>query len=133
MESLAESKKREEGKTQEKDVQWIEYDCLFTTEISNGHDSSPHYACKPDDTPNITDLNLTVYKIQAVLEALDVTKATGSDGIPARLLKETAEVIAPSLCCLFNKSLNTGTLPDEWKLANVVPVHKKGNAEYREL
>ena len=73
-----------------------------------------------------------MYEIQAVLEALDVTKATGSDGIPARLLKETAEVIAPSLCCLFNKSLNTGTLPDEWKLANVVPVHKKGNAEYTE-
>ena len=95
-------------------------------------DSSPHYACKPDDTPNITDVNLTVYEVQAVLEALDVTKATGSDGIPARLLKETAEVIAPSLCCLFNKSLNTGTLPDEWKLANVVPVHKKGNAEYTE-
>ena len=95
-------------------------------------DSSPHYACKPDDTPNITDVNLTVYKLQAVLEALDVTKATGSDGIPARLLKETSEVIAPSLCCLFNKSLNTGTLPDEWKLANVVPVHKKGTAEYTE-
>ncbi|CAB4000068.1 RNA-directed DNA polymerase from mobile element jockey [Paramuricea clavata] len=95
-------------------------------------DCSPHYACKPDDTPNITNVNLTVYEIQAVLEALDVTKATGSDGIPARLLKETAEVIAPSLCCFFNKSLNTGTLPDEWKLANVVPIHKKGNAEYTE-
>jgi hypothetical protein len=42
-------------------------------------DSSPHYACKPDDTPN---------EIQAVLKVLDVTKATGSDGIPARLLKK---------------------------------------------
>ena len=38
-----------------------------------------------------------MYEVQAVLEALDVTKATGSDGIPARLLKETAEVIAPYL------------------------------------
>jgi hypothetical protein len=37
-------------------------------------DSSPHYECKPDDTPNITDVNLTVYEIQVVLEALDVTK-----------------------------------------------------------
>ena len=37
--------------------------------------------------------------------------------------------IAPSLTVLFNKSLRTGVLPRDWKLANVVPVHKKENKE----
>ena len=52
------------------------------------------------------------------------------DEISARLLKETAEQIAPSLTLLYNKSLETGVFPDEWKLANIVPIHKKDNKDH---
>lgn len=41
-------------------------------------------------------------------------------------------VIAPSLCKLFNKPLNTRTVPQGWKEFNMVPVFKKGEAEYTE-
>ena len=78
----------------------------------------------------LTELSLTNDEVPAVLLSLDVSKATGPDGIPARLLRETADVIALSLCCLFNKSLISGFIPTEWKLANVVPVYKKGDREY---
>ena len=54
-------------------------------------------------------------------------KATGPDGISARLLKECSNEIAPSLTALFNKSLSLGKVPEEWKEANVVSVPKKGN------
>ena len=60
------------------------------------------------------------------LKPSTATKQPDPDGIPARLLKVTAPIIAPSLCKLFNKSLRLGTVPEERKLANVVPVHKKG-------
>ncbi len=59
-------------------------------------------------------------------------KASGPDNIPIRLLKECASTIAPSLTCLFNKSLKLGNLPSEWKLSNVIPLHKKGNKSYVE-
>ena len=65
-----------------------------------------------------------------VLRTLDNNKAHGPDGIPARLLIETASQISPSLCELFNKSLRTDTVPFDWKLANVVPVYKKGDQEF---
>jgi hypothetical protein len=39
-------------------------------------------------------------------------------------LKECADVIAPSLTELFNKSLALGKVPTEWKYANIVPVPK---------
>ena len=86
----------------------------------------------PPDEPCMTELSLTVPEVQSILERLDVTKATGPDGISARLLKETASVIAPSLCKLYNKSLSLGVLPQEWKEANVVPVFKKDKAEFTE-
>ncbi len=80
----------------------------------------------------MTDLTLTVEEVQAALESLDSTKATGPDGIPARLLKETASVISPSLCKLYNKSLELGIFPQEWKIANIVPIYKKGEREHTE-
>ncbi|CAB4037986.1 Hypothetical predicted protein, partial [Paramuricea clavata] len=73
-----------------------------------------------------SDLQLTIEEVARTLLALDTTKATGPEGIPSRLLKETAWQIAPSLTKIFNKSLSCGEIPDEWKLANIVPVHKKG-------
>ena len=66
-----------------------------------------------------------------LLESLNVGKATGIDGISARVLKTTAPGIAKSLTQLFNYSLKTGGIPEEWKVANVTPVFKKGRKVYR--
>ena len=86
-----------------------------------------------DDVRIIDDVILSEEEIVAVINNLDTKKAHGPDGIPVRLLKETAIMqITPSLRALFNKSLNVGVLPDEWKLANVVPVHKHGEKSYVE-
>ena len=49
---------------------------------------------------------------------LDIMKACGPDGIPARLLKEAgANEIVPSLCKMFNTSPKTACFPKEWKEA----------------
>ena len=80
----------------------------------------------------MSDVVLKEQEVASILNTLDTKKATGSDEIPVKLLKETASVITPSLCKLFNKSLQLGKIPRDWKLANVVPVHKKGNQEHTE-
>ena len=56
-------------------------------------------------------------------------KATGLDRIPACLLKDSAAVITQSITFLVNLSLSTGIVPDEWKQARVVPLHKSGGRE----
>ena len=84
------------------------------------------------DEPIMTDLTFCEAEVSYVLRSLDSSKATGPDGIPARLLRETADVITPSLCKLLNLSVLSGTIPEEWKLANIVPVHKKGDKECAE-
>ena len=60
-----------------------------------------------------------------MLNSLLTGKATGLDNISAKLLKVASPVIAESLCVIFNKSVETGIFPTEWKKAEVFPVHKK--------
>ena len=72
-----------------------------------------------------------------ILKSLDTSKATGPDGISAKMLKETATSIAPSLTKLFQKSFKKGQIPKLWKEANVLPLHKKDDkasfANYRPI
>ena len=51
-------------------------------------------------------------------------KATGVDGIPARILKEYAEELSYPLALLFNLSFGSSRVPSLWKKANVTPVFK---------
>lgn len=71
--------------------------------------------------PLLSELTISVNEVSKCLMELDITKACGPDGIPARL--------APSLCMMFNTSLKTACLPKEWKEANVTPVHKRDSKE----
>ena len=73
----------------------------------------------------LSDITISEEEVVHHLSNLDPSKAPGPDNIPGHILKQCRAVIAPSLCSLFNQSLQTGTLPSEWKSANVTPVHKK--------
>ena len=62
-----------------------------------------------------------------LLCTLDTTKANGHDDISAKMLKETTMSITPAVTKLFNISIRLGKLPDEWKIARVIPIPKLGN------
>ena len=63
------------------------------------------------------------------ISKLNTRKATGVDGLSAKILKLTSFGIVGSLTKLFNFCLNHCEIPTEWKSANVSPVFKKGKAE----
>ena len=46
--------------------------------------------------------------------------------ISGKILKNCAVSLAYPLSLMFKVSYNTGIIPAEWRMANVVPVHKKG-------
>ena len=85
-----------------------------------------------NSNPFLTDVSLPVSQVELILRNLNTSKATDPD-IPAKILKETADAIAPLLTELFNKSLRLGYLPEDWNwLANIVPVFKMDNKEQAE-
>ena len=58
---------------------------------------------------------------------LDPCKATGCDGISAKLLILSQAIITPHLTSIFNTCIDTGTFPDLCKLADVKPIFKKAD------
>ncbi|GAB0208000.1 mitochondrial enolase superfamily member 1 [Grus japonensis] len=67
--------------------------------------------------------------VRELLLHLDAYKSMGPDGIHPRVLRELADVIARPLSIIFQWSWESGEVPVDWKLANVVPTFKKGKKE----
>ena len=90
-----------------------------------------------EDQQLFVDLYCTVEEVEHALQCLVSSKASGPDKISARMLKHTASSIAPSITELFNCSIRSGRLPDEWKTSMIVPIPKgsmKSNpANYRPI
>ena len=60
-------------------------------------------------------------ELMSIVNALDVTNATGLDGITARILKSAATIVCPTLLNIINTSFQTGVFPDSLKLAKILP------------
>ena len=77
---------------------------------------------------SLDSINVTPSEVLDVLKTLKLGKASGPDGINNRILIEAAGQLAPHLCDLFNQSLNTSSVPSSWKISNVCPIYKSGDA-----
>ena len=64
-----------------------------------------------------------------MINELKPNTAVGLDEVSSRLLKDAADIVAPSLTSLFNISINTGCFPSTWKLAKISPLFKKGSKQ----
>ena len=53
--------------------------------------------------------------------------SAGADNISSKLLKIILPTIITPLCHLFNLSLQTGYIPDQLKIAKVIPVYKSSD------
>ena len=68
--------------------------------------------------------------IEKVTQSLDSNKAHGHDMICIRMLKICDKSIIKPLLIIHKNCLEKGCFPNEWKKANVVPVHKKMTSSY---
>ena len=69
--------------------------------------------------------SISAFSIFRQLSSINPAKAQGPDGIAGWLLKENADLLAPSIMDIMNVSLREGRLPLSWKEADIVPVPKQ--------
>ena len=67
--------------------------------------------------------------IEKTVLSLATNKAPGIDKLPARVIKDSAPVIIPSITSIINTSLTTSTFPADWKIAEVSPILKERDFE----
>ena len=95
----------------------------FHSQFSEGS----HYNIDIDySNDNENDIVFTPSRIRKLLKDVNVHKACGPDGIHGKVLKNCRLSLSYPLSLLFKTSYNIGQIPNEWKMANVVPIHKKG-------
>jgi hypothetical protein len=99
------------------------FSSVFTTD--NG--VIDHSKLAKQNSHNLSTVCFTPELVLKHIHHLKTGSSGGPDGLPASFFKCTAGSIAFPLSVIFNLSLQTGDIPDIWKLASVVPVFKKGS------
>ena len=82
---------------------------------------------KDSSVPAMPRIIVNQNGVKKLLLNLNEHKASGPDEIPPRLLKHLSNIISPALTRIYQLSLDTRTVPTDWKTANIVPVFKKGD------
>ena len=70
--------------------------------------------------------------VEKLLHKIQPHKAKGPDNIPNYVLKNCSSTLAPGIALIFQKSLDSSTLPKDWTDANVSPIYKKGDRQSAE-
>ena len=83
----------------------------------------------------IADITVTPAQVRKKLERLRSDKAAGPDNLSPRVLKEVMNEVCVPLTVILQRSLDEGSVPDDWRNANISPIYKKGGkaltANYR--
>ena len=79
--------------------------------------------------PYLDSIHFSSSDIAKIISLIDPNKAHGHYILSIQTIKLCGNSIYKTLSIIFNDWLNEGKFLHEWKKANVVPVHKKGDKQ----
>ena len=83
-----------------------------------------------NDSPNILPAFVTSEaELLKLIKELNISKSSAIDNISTKVLKVAFTTQLLRLVRIFNISFSTGHIPESWKRATVVPIHKGGNVK----
>ena len=97
------------------------------TTQQTGYRSAPHSDHTSINTPTETeDSPFTEESVINIITQLPSGKAPGADSIKGEMLKPICLQLTPFLTALYQLCWYTSKTPRLWRLAQVLPIHKKG-------
>ena len=119
---------KEHGGKTDTDKETTEVWCDFFKSVCVQEDTDPPaFASRVSDEDVVYGIEFNVEDVYKKLHALQPDTSPGPDKINPKILKECARHLAKPLYLIFQKSLNEGYVPLNWKTAEVTPILKKGN------
>ncbi len=98
---------------------------MFLGLVHRGHkDNGSTPTFHPRTEIRMANPHITESETQRALEALNPNKGAGPDGLFLKALKTQSPYIAPTLSRIFNLSLQTSQIPDDWRRAIVTLLQK---------
>ena len=88
-------------------------------------DIDPQLFLAPPQANSFLLFPVTTLEIEHEITNLNSSKASGPFSIPICLLKLLKTCLSFPLQIIFNFSFSSGCVPDQFKVANVIPIHKK--------
>ena len=95
--------------------------------IDNSSELPSNFLNKIDKS--ISAITFTCDDIATLIKNLDPNKPHGHDMISIYMLKLCGKSICKPFDLIFQSCIKQGKFPTEWKKANVVPIHKKGDKQ----
>jgi hypothetical protein len=89
----------------------------------------PTFSVDLVESQKMNNIIIKAGDVEKRVSKLKVAKANGPDEIHPAVLKNIASIVAAPLADLFNQSIVESSLPEDWKKATVVPIHKGGRAD----
>jgi len=90
--------------------------------------SFSHYSTNPVKSSFFYN-NIDPTEVCNMIATLKMKKTTGIDLINANLLHDVSHVVSYPLAYIYNLSLTSGSVPENLKIAKVVPIFKKGETD----
>ena len=79
----------------------------------------------------LSNIAIDETEILKLIRKLNTNKAHGWDELSIKMIKLCDNTIVLPLRLVYEKCLATGTYPQIWKMANVLPIHKKESRQIK--
>ena len=100
------------------------YFCSIST-VTDENATLPNFYYKTQS--RLSQIPISRNEIEELIMNLNVNKASGPDMISHKMLKECVKSVSYPLHILFTRSFEESVFPDQWKIAQVMPIFKKGD------
>ena len=72
-------------------------------------------------------------KVLKIIRSLDFNKAYGWDDMSVFMVTICDSSIVRPLCFIYETCLHTSVFPDNWKKANILPIHTQESRQLKKL